>query len=161
MAYDSENFIVSQSLPCAETGPNSPSSPLAPRLLDRDPKSLKTPRERLVFLRDFLRELPPERFDMGDSGDSEDAGTGSCGSPACIGGWSRALFGNPGAPWDCIATIGASVLDLRRDVAWALFYPDSEICLAPYRSAYTAQPAEAANVLDHLIRTGEVDWSVA
>lgn len=131
------------------------------RLLDRDPKSLTKPRERLEYLRDFLRELPAERFDMTDSGTIEDAGTGDCGSPACIGGWSRALFGNPGYQYDSIARVGATVLGIGQTKATMLFYPSGEISLSPFRSAYSAAPAEAANVLDHLLRTGEVDWNVA
>lgn len=152
MAYDSENFIVSQSLPCAETGPNRPSSPLAPRLLDRDPKSLTEPRERLEYLRDFLRaRVKPKQFDMWGIPDPHDTGTGKCGSPACIAGWALALMGDD---YLCIIEVGPKMFGLTPSASMDLF---GEITPVKAR----ATPTQAANVLDHLIRTGEVRWDLA
>lgn len=160
MAYDSENFIVSQSLPCAETGPDSPSSPQTPRLLDRDPKSLTEPRERLEYLRDFLRERAPvELFDMGTCGDVDDVPMAWCQTPSCIGGWGRVLFNSPTG----IEHVGRTLLGLPEMKVDALFFPCGaglpQVGLGSMPNRAT--PTQAANVLDHLIRTGEVRWDLA
>lgn len=130
-----------------------------------DPLSLTTPRERLEYLRDFLRELPAERFDMGDwytvngvgrslSALRKTAGdiVHDCGTAACIAGWAAAIFAPDTRSYAVFAAERALGLD---DVtAAALFVPDGFA-----RAGYT--PYEASRVLDHLLATGEVDWSVA
>lgn len=108
------------------------------RMLDRDPKSLTEPRERLEYLRDFLRELPPERFDMAIVEEHRE-----CGTVACIAGWRDHLFG------DCdVFPPTANHAELFMPRGWC-------------DRSFAPTPTQAANVLDHLLRTGDVDWSVA
>lgn len=83
-----------------------------------DPLTLTEPRQRLEYMRDFLRGLPPERFDMGSSDAPKDAR--DCGTPACIAGWSIAVFERPYAPF---ATMGAELFDVPDTVAHRLFFP--------------------------------------
>lgn len=127
------------------------------RMLDRDPKSLTEPRERLEYLRDFLRELPSHKFTMQSWG--HNLTKEHCGSPGCICGWTNSLF--PESPLFIGDTDAAGLaLGISWRAAKELFEPVVE-----QREDYTvyrsATPTQAANVLDHLIRTGEVDWSVA
>ena len=114
-----------------------------------DPLTLTTARERLEYLRDFLRRLPKARFDMGNW--PEPSYT-RCGTAACIGGWADALF-QPGITLPGLAEtsdlLGLSGLQLN-----ALCFPE-RFCHGE------VTPAEAADVLTHLINTGEVNWAVA
>ena len=137
MAYDATDFTP--------TGP-------APVV---DPLTITDPKERLAYLRDFLRALPEERFDMQHPGEFEDAEAGDCGSAACIGGWARALFRTSGP----INIVGVTKLGLSADGVDRLFFPHADMADGTW--AMCATTADAADVLDHLIRTGEVDWSVA
>jgi len=121
-----------------------------------DPTQLTTPRERLVYLRDFLLRLPAERFNMDFMGCPLDADRGECGSPACIGGWARAIFRYRSLN---INDAGRELLGLG-DSVHPLFWP-TERKMADGTLAYNASPADAAAVLTHLLNTGEVDWSVA
>lgn len=124
-------------------------------LLDRDPTTITDPRERLIYLRDFLaKKCPPEKFEMAITGDPEDAGTSQCNSPACIGGWARAFWGRPLMD---IEWVGTSELGLDEETSWDLMYPGFDHKCPPY----SATALQAARVLTHLIETGEVDWSVA
>lgn len=109
----------------------------------------QTPRDRLVILRDHLAGLKPELFDM----DEWEKVEGDCGTAACIGGWTSRLFGasHKGS---------ADRLGLTAKQASRLFYPYDGY-LKDYASAFDATPAQAAAVIDHLLNTGEVDWSVA
>lgn len=125
-----------------------------------DPLLITEPRARLMYLRDFLRALPPERFDIADWFSRDGKGslpsdraaqelTEPCGTAACIAGWTVAIFaprhrGSPGGE-------AARLLGLEDD---CLFFPPSHKLLA-------YQPAQAADVIDHLLATGEVDWSAA
>lgn len=138
-----------------------------------DPLQLTTPRARMEYLRDFLRALPAERFYIGNyvsvptpdgrrGGDSTEA-LRDCGTAACIAGWAAYLF--DGSPISCALPntgeteaheAAAELLGLNEDEAYALFIP---IVLAGRWNDITN--ADAALVLDHLIRTGRVDWSVA
>lgn len=126
-----------------------------------DPLQLTTPRARLEYLRDFLLRLPEDRFDMKDPGDEEDAVTRTCGSPACIGGWARAVFAFRVAKIDD----AAPMLGLGKGDMDLLFYPNldpkHDATMGDGRSPYRATATDAAAVLTHLINTGEVDWSVA
>lgn len=133
MAYDATDFVVTEVV-----------APV------RDPKSITDPRERVAYLRDFLRTLPPERFDMADCGAGvwEDP---ECGSPACMGGWARTLFYPPSALYRSLRDVGVERLGLDGDQAATLFYGAG--------SATT--PAQAVAVLDHYLVTGKIDWAVA
>jgi hypothetical protein len=121
-----------------------------------DPLLITEPRARLEYLRDFLRTLPEGRFDMGDPGSCDfTRARGECGSPACIGGWARVLFGKYGD----VTSVVHGAFDLSWSVASSITYPDA--IMADGRCAFKASPAQAADMITHLLRTGEVDWSQA
>lgn len=125
-----------------------------------DPLTITEPKARLEYLRDFLRTLPEERFDILSFADApgwpeycDDPISAAdvrndCGTTACIAGWAEALF----TEVEDIGGNAEELLGLGEPVANKLFhgFPRGNI-----------RPAQAADVLDHLIRTGEVDWSVA
>lgn len=125
--------------------------------LTRDPLTITEPRERLEYLRDFLRKLPAERFDLSiyaGRGGEEDFSVdveGDCGTAACICGWAVTKFALACTLDDDEAA--GEELGLTRDESYALFIPAID------RTAVT--PAQASHVIDHLLKTGEVDWSVA
>jgi len=111
-------------------------------------------RDNLMLVRNFLASLPPERFDMGDWGDGADV---ECGTAACIGGWAeRLLFGELyGRPtWLVGAEMGLSI-----DQSEDLFFLVGK--QQPGLDFQDITTAHAVKVLDHLIATGEVDWSKA
>lgn len=120
---------------------------------DSDAPTEVTTRDRLIMLRDFLAELPDERFSIrwaftgGDAPISMNAFP-ECGTAACISGWAQLLF-----PADADDVFG-----LESHEACELFMPRGWDDDKAYH-LYTR--ARAVAVLDHLINTGEVDWSVA
>lgn len=114
----------------------------------RDPLTITDPRERLEYLRDFLRELPKERFSMAHWPDA--AELHRCGTAACIGGWADAIWGRTTTNDEAGERLGLSA-----DEAWALFYPSSD-----WLNTDTTI-AQALRVVDHFLATGEVDWSKA
>lgn len=133
-----------------------------------DPLALTTPRERLEYLRDFLRGLPAARFNMGNFSETVDGYDTdlsayevrhNCGTTACIAGWAEALFTNS----NCISHDGEAtrLLGLSHVAASLLFYANADNEDDGAETYWDATPQQAANVLDHLIRTGEVDWSKA
>lgn len=113
---------------------------------DAEPSIETTTRDRMIRLRNFLATLPPEQFDMETWGD-----TCECGTPACIGGWCERLFSPDRSifEWEAGALIGLSKAD-----AFDLFFPISQ-------EPYSSTTAQAVQVLDHYLATGEIDWSVA
>lgn len=127
---------------------------------DATPDAQVTARDRVIRLRDFLAELPDERFDMGTWG-AYDVGTKKlqhdCGTAACIGGWAERLFGRAtDEPEAACASLGLDPCQGE-----ALFYP-------PGHNSGRYTKARAVAVLDHLLATsdpgtvnGVVDWSVA
>jgi hypothetical protein len=125
-----------------------------------DPLALADPKARLRFLRDFLRTLPPGRFDMKYWAATEEGNPVSrqkfltdCGTAGCIGGWTMALF-QTGRNLHQTTSSAGRFLGLDEEQASALFFPEGT-------AAWNAPQEGAANVLDHLLRTGEVDWSQA
>lgn len=123
-----------------------------------DPKSLTTPRERLIYLRDFLRNLPREKFNMigwivGGRRRAQ-AMSHKCGTTCCIGGWAAVLFGTKNI--DGVAA--QNLLGLNDTQATQLFYG---MGMRNYKLYYDLTNSQAANIIDHLINTGEVDWSKA
>lgn len=129
-----------------------------------DPLTITEPKERLAYLRDFLRELPRERFNMLHFGLSDGRYGYStvapvdvfkeCGTAACICGWTNVLFGGRETDDEHAA---AHILGLDIEASENLFYPHgwgSDLWSV-------IPPSAAVAVLDHLIATGEVDWSVA
>lgn len=130
-----------------------------------DPLSLTTPGERLMYLRDFLQELPAGRFDMiyyGRTANAEEFNLptarvrNDCGTAACICGWANVVFGE--AETDDMDA-ARNLLGLDYEAGHDLFMP--EVWMSDDTHAWSATPADAAQVLTHLIETGEVDWSVA
>ena len=81
-----------------------------------------------------------------------------CGSPACIGGWLVEKFQHPKD--DDIRDAGRLLLGLTFDQAADLMFP-ARLNMGDGENPYRAGPTDAADVLDHLLNTGEVDWSVA
>lgn len=141
MAYDATDFVVTE-VP----------APV------RDPRSITDPRERVAYLRDFLRRLPPERFDMtewaygvGYDAMGHETVLADCGTRCCIGGWTNTLWPEELGLFDgprAMGTLGLSV-DLGRE----LFFGNGV--------SRTISNLGAANVLDHYLATGKIDWSVA
>lgn len=143
------------------------------RHLTVDPLSITEPRERLLYLRDFLRNLPPERFNMRSWWSAVTGGglklygtrpeefTAECGTAACVAGWTVSVF-RPRSPLnefrgDWVEDVAGLILGLSSDEADKLFFPPD------FFSERTDEwtPAQAADVIDHLLATGKVDWSVA
>jgi hypothetical protein len=118
-------------------------------------------RERLRQLASFVRKLPEPQFNMHESGEYWE--TLECGSPVCIGGWGRRMFAT-GDRFDLLS-FGVEMLGLNRSQASDLFFPGyapgAEAWADRGSTPYHATPKQAARVIDHLIATGEVDWSAA
>jgi hypothetical protein len=142
-----------------------------PTMLNHDPRKLKTPRERLMYLRDFLRAVPDRKFDMnvwnlGVERDPKQAlSVHYCGTAACLGGWTDALMGD-GSAWSADEDQTAELLGLTPRQGQALFYPAPSRRFSRERggdliTGWLATNREAANVIDHLINTGKVNWSKA
>lgn len=119
-------------------------------------------RENIKKVRDVIAALPPERFDMGDVAYHRGRGEvlpqnrtvlHNCNTAACIAGWTNALFGQPRSYRDGLND-AAQHLGLDPDEQRHLF------CPVRYANGRTTA-AQAVRVLDHLLETGEVDWSVA
>jgi hypothetical protein len=140
-----------------------------------DPATITDPRERLVFLRDFIAKLPAERFYIGNYVSTGDGrgwrGADStenlhdCGTAACIAGWAAFLFSREAVSARYsedldsppVHDIAAGLIGLTEREADNLFVP-----MGPGFLAWSQiTNAHAAAVLTHLINTGEVDWSVA
>lgn len=127
-------------------------------------------RERLMRLRDFLAELPPEKFDMGDyivPGDDDESdidiysvpikqAVDVCGTAACIAGWAQVLF-NPTESQD--EELARVALGLTEEEGQALFCPWTTEGSSVDRSEDLTL-TQAVRVIDHLLATGDVDWSV-
>jgi len=120
--------------------------------------------ENIKRVRDHIAGLPAERFNMDcwavGAGQTfpfqlgAEAFLSDCGTCGCIGGWTNAVF-REGVLYSQHAA--AKRLGLNEETADALFFPDQAIT----GSYDTITIPEAVAVLDHLIETGEVDWSVA
>lgn len=106
--------------------------------------------EAIKIVRDHIASLPPELFDMGNP----------CGSACCLGGHTNNVFyGDDQRPLIGLSDeAGAdTALGLSEDQARRLFYPSMREGRA---KPYHAEPHDAVRVLDHLLETGEVDWSI-
>lgn len=120
---------------------------------DASPPVEVTARDRVIMLRDHLAKLKPARFDYGWMGTAADAIAGDCGSPACIGGWARAIFR---IHTDVRAYVGLA--EIGTD--WLGLTPDQSACLmfgGPTR--FRVRPKHAVAVLDNYLSTGLIDWS--
>lgn len=75
----------------------------------------------------------------------------TCGTVACIGGWTNIIFRSEN---DSTAA-AAEKLGLDADTAHALFFEYSK-----GGGSYAIPPKRAAKVLRHLAKTGKVDWTI-
>lgn len=121
-----------------------------------DPLTLTEPRQRLEFMRDFLRTLPARLFDMSEP--VVCATEDGRGSPGCVGGWLVEKFQQPKG--QDIRNVGVALLGLTWDQASDLMFP-ARFHMGDGDNPYRANPNDAADVIDHLLKTGDVDWSVA
>jgi hypothetical protein len=76
-----------------------------------------------------------------------------CGTTACIGGWTQALFTAPGQTFHGTISV-AEVLGISFVKAEALCYP-GDMSIGRYEDI---TPAEAADTLRRLAATGKVEW---
>lgn len=106
-----------------------------------------TPRDRLIQLRDHLKVIPAEHFDMRHW---------TCGTAACIGGWADKLFfaGNGAVPSRKVS----ETLGLTDDQGNTLFFLEDT---ADHVSFDSITREVAVAVLDGILETGKVDWSAA
>lgn len=117
-----------------------------------------TVRDRVIMLRDFLAELPEEKFCMSDWGE-QDYARHVCRTPACIAGWGDALFFNEAA--------GPSWMDRLQRLAahLGLTGPQAHDLFQSVDSSqtvwFTPKPADAVATLDYYLATGKINWSVA
>ena len=100
-------------------------------------------RENIKKVRDHIAVAGDEHFDMRNW---------DCGTSACIGGWTDRLCGPPG---NRDSTVTARTLGLDEEVANELFFMTE----TPVRMMDVTRE-HAVRVLDHLLETGEVDWSI-
>lgn len=115
-----------------------------------DAEALPPTTQNLLRLRAIIASNPAEMFDYQESLPDEWLSVDpslDCGTPMCILGWARAMLGT-------IDTHAVSeALGLSDFQAKILFL--NGFVIRPQPTA-----PQALAVLDHLIATGEVDWSV-
>lgn len=107
--------------------------------------------ENIKKVRDHIASLPPERFDM-----NRWPGVGElrkCGTAACIGGWGAAVLFKRGGRTSVVVSRRMGLSDIQ---GHRLFYPMNgpRVVWEDYTTA------DAVRVLDHLLATGKVDWSI-
>lgn len=103
--------------------------------------------ENIKKVRDHIAGLPPERFSMREW---------DCGTAACLGGWTERFFVGD-EEYLTVASI-MDCLGISPSEAEDLFHPGR--FMTETFNPYDATPAQAVRVLDHLLETGEVDWSI-
>lgn len=120
-----------------------------------DPRTLTEPRDRLVWLRDWLLQMDPRRFDM----EHWRQPSQGCGSVMCIGGWAEAHFSIQ-ASFDLADSYDqtAKALGLCAYEAALLFNPMGYM-LDGTRALHCRDPRKAAAVITRYLETGVVDWS--
>lgn len=80
----------------------------------------------------------------------------SCGTVACIAGWSSYAAQKLTSVYEGeVLETTSEFLGLDMDATRALCLPDDDD-----DHIYSATPLQAANVLEHLARTGEVNWDM-
>lgn len=77
-----------------------------------------------------------------------------CGTTACIAGWVQIIFDPDNDDDTGAREVGQGILDLTDEQATALFLPFED-------RFYRASPDDAADVLEHLAKTGVVNWAEA
>lgn len=107
-------------------------------------------RENIKRVRDHIAGLPPEQVNMGTFLREK-----SCGTVACIAGWAQQLSGVRDTQRCHFDWLGLT------DKHYGLYVPEgwfSDAGLTDEKRRYPKSRVVA--VLDHLLETGEVDWSV-
>lgn len=123
-------------------------------------------RANIKLVRDTIEALDPSRFDMSQWNTafviSEKIGglVHECGSCGCIGGWTEALFLSDRVELPSEEET-RGLLGLDYDEGSDLFYPPREQIPEWVDSEWkNILPRHAVQVLDHLLETGKVDWSI-
>ncbi len=113
-------------------------------------------------LSQFLREMPPEKFDMRHwsvNSDGDPADLHACGTAGCIGGWSTLFFdplriSRASTILDC-TDLTCSVGDCEKGgykavaLAWGVTANEAEVICCSTR-VYDS-PADAADTVDALV----------
>jgi hypothetical protein len=112
-------------------------------------------RENLTKVRNVIEFLDPSRFNMAqwNTANSPNELAHKCETAGCIGGWAEPILLSEDET--------AQLLGLSPSEGYALFYPSE--CGTPEwvsRSWQELKPKHAVQVIDHLLGTGKVDWSV-
>lgn len=117
-------------------------------------------KQNIKLVRDFLANMPDKRkFHMGYwslegflvSAEDDLEDRHGCGTIACIGGWTEMVLNTD---------VARDALGLTGREAQKLFYPfgiDTESWGSEWQNV---KPRHAVKVLDHLLETGKIDWSV-
>lgn len=126
-------------------------------------------RENIQKVRDHIAAIPASRFNMGSyfDGPTTEARTyrgmaeGACGSCACIAGHALALLVPNGRSGDYVMR-ARRLLGLNNREALRLFEPESQDYwfMGEELRHESVTRDEAVRVLDHLLETGKVDWSI-
>jgi hypothetical protein len=134
--------------------------------------------ERILLLADFIESLPDERLDMcfwakdvdGDENldVSPETVLHNCGTAACIGGWTEALFNPTRLTFRGTSGLWNTTQDgpLDKDSAGTLLgltvAQAHDLFLPPHTNGNGSwadiTPAIAATTLRHLAETGRVEW---
>jgi hypothetical protein len=109
-------------------------------------------RENIRKVRDRIATLDGERFNMGRWPNIEEFAH-DCGTAACIGGWAEFVNGRAFPSGEKLEAVGRMFGVSTREA--------DRLCFPPTWMDGVNTRAQAVAVLDHLIATGEVDWSVA
>lgn len=132
--------------------------------------------ERILRLANFIESLPDERLDMcfwakdasGDENLEQSTETilHNCGTAACIGGWTEALF-NPGRStflgtrglWD-ESPAAVVPTDSAGDLLGLTVAQAHDLFMPPHTSGAwdCITPAIAGATLRRLAETGQVEW---
>ena len=100
-----------------------------------------------------------------DYAHDDEAGMLACDTPMCVAGWAVFLDKpawrsmTAGNYTTSVRYWGQTSLALDDDQALALFMPGSQTVMPEGVFPYLATPLDVAKVLEHLARTGDVDWS--
>lgn len=121
-------------------------------------------KELLQKVVDKLNTIDDDQFSMLDFFFRKNG----CKSPSCIAGWAIELsevdsdFSNLGYVSGVSAwLVAADICGIDYDTAHSLFIPTRKDYDGSEFYPYAAKPKEAARVVQHLIDTGIVDWSMA
>ena len=139
-------------------------------------------RENIQKVRDRIASLPAKRFSMESyfgrresslrlaydnypepGATNRDMLEGACNTCACIAGHTLIALTPDSKPPRDYARAAAKLLGLKPNLALRLFEPNNTDAwfIGRGRELSAVTKTQALRVLDHLIQTGEVDWSKA